>query len=450
MAQAHRSFRINTGNDVVAAHRENHVELSLSILRDFFGDAFARDFSVRLWDGTCVRSSGPEQFIFRVNAPYALRAAFMPPLDLNPGRAFVHEFIDCDGDVEAVVAAVERASALLPAWRMAALALKVAMLPPEPREGDGTVAQLRGKAHTPGRDREAVGYHYDQPASFYRTFLDENLVYSCAYFSRGEAMTLDEAQIAKLDHVLTKLRVAPGDRLLDIGCGFGALAIRAAERFGASVTGITLSRTQHEEARRRVGERGLDDRVSIELRDYRELDGRRYDKVTSVGMVEHVGRERLNDYFRLIFKLLRPGGLFLNHGIADQSPKRTGYRAGSDFIGRYVFPDGDLVPIGQLLSSAERAGFEVRDVESLREHYAKTLRTWHERLLRNAGAAIAASSETTLRIFNLYLAGSAHGFAAGRMNVFQTLLVKPYEDGHIDLPATRAGGPPLDGSKQIR
>jgi cyclopropane-fatty-acyl-phospholipid synthase len=313
------------------------------------------------------------------------------------------------------------------------LALRLASLPAPPKSVTG--ARLRGRTHSKGRDAAAIGYHYDQPIEFYRQFLDAEMVYSCAYWDEG-VRTLEAAQRAKLDYILDKLRVGPGTRLLDIGCGWGALVVRAAQR-GAYARGITLSRSQFDEARRRIAEAGLDGRAQVELRDYRDVTGQSFDAISSVGMVEHVGRERLSDYFAQAYRVLRPGGLFLNHGITTQSRDGKGYRAGDDFIGRYVFPDGDLVPLDTLLRSAESAGFEIRDAENLREHYARTLRAWGANLKANRDAVCRIAGERTERIWRLYMAGSANSFARGRMGLVQTLLAKPRLDGSVDVPATR-------------
>jgi cyclopropane-fatty-acyl-phospholipid synthase len=269
------------------------------------------------------------------------------------------------------------------------------------------------------------------------------MVYSCAYWDDGVA-TLDDAQSAKLDYTLRKLLVRPGERLLDIGCGWGALVIRAAQRFGARALGVTLSRPQYEEANRRIAAAGVEDRAQVELRDYRELRGERFDKIVSIGMFEHVGRGRFSEYFRVAYEALVPGGLFLNHSIADESPGRREGRV-RGFIGSFVFPDGELVAVADSLQIAEHAGFEVRDVENLREHYARTLRAWLSNLERNHAAAAAAAGEDSYRTWRLYLAGSAQGFRTARLGVFQSLLAKPHESGRVDLPATRrnlyVGGP---------
>jgi len=259
--------------------------------------------------------------------------------------------------------------------------------------------------------------------------------------------TLDEAQTAKLDLVCRKLRLKPGERFLDIGCGWGALAMHAARHYGVRATGITLSEEQASLARRRIVGNGLSDRVEIEVRDYRTLDGALFDKIASVGMVEHVGLARLPEYFAVAFRVLKPGGLFLNHGIIsledtqrrrllDPVWRRLWKR--DQFIRRYVFPDGDLVPSSAVIGAAEGAGFELRDVESLREHYIATLRQWVSRLEGNQEQARALTSDVTYRVWRLYMAASAYGFRIGRIGVIQSLLAKRDESGRSSVPRTRA------------
>jgi cyclopropane-fatty-acyl-phospholipid synthase len=407
---------------------------TLAVLRTLFGRSFSSNFSVALWDGTFLPAAGNEQFTFVVAKPFGLRAALLPPIDLNPGRAFVENWIDIRGDVEAAVDALTAAIGALSKRQMARVLTELLRLPKPPSAAAMPQAQLSGRPHTPRRDAEAVGFHYDQPLNFYRSFLDEELVYSCAYFADG-VQSLGDAQRAKIDYTLRKIRLQPGETLLDIGCGWGALVMRAAQKFGAKAVGITLSREQHAQGLRRIAEAGLENRVSIEYRDYRDLGERRFDKIVSLGMVEHVGRERLAEYFAAAFRALQPGGLFLNHGIAQLNDER-GYRV-SGFIGRYVFPDGDLLPITVMNRAAEGAGFELRDVENLREHYAHTLRAWSRNLEAHHAAAIAATSERTYRIWRLYMAGSAQGFARGRMALYQTLLAKRDAAGKAHLPGTR-------------
>lgn len=409
------------------------TERATAALRLIFGDALARDFAVRFWDGTVVGDPAAVPFTFCVNTPGALRTAFRMPPDLNAGRAFAAGVLSVEGDVEAAVDAFYTAMAHLPRSHYFRLLALLGRLPKEPlprlRE-----AHLRGREHSIARDRAAIGFHYDNPVAFYAAFLDRNLVYSCAYFDDG-VTTLDQAQEAKLDYVLRKLRANPGERLLDIGCGWGALVIAAARR-GIRAYGVTLSVEQHAEANRRIAAEGLEELARVDLRDYRELESERFDKIASVGMFEHVGRRKFDEYFATAYRLLAPGGLFLNHAIADTSGNPDAGKIGG-FIDRMVFPDGELVPISAALAPAERAGFEVRDVENLREHYARTLRCWVANLEANGTAAIAAADEQTYRIWRLYMAGSAQGFRVGRLGLFQSLLAKPRPDGSIDLPATR-------------
>lgn len=411
------------------------AEGALGILKLLFQAEFARRFSVRLWDGTFVPAAEQADFELVVNTPFALRAAFTPPLDLNPGRAYVERYVDINGDAEAAVDAFAKAIERVPKAALPLLAFRLARAPRPPSSDGLRQANLRGKVHSQSRDAAAIGFHYDQPLAFYQTFLDPQMVYSCAYFDRG-VESLEGAQRAKLDYIFRKIRLMPGDRLLDIGCGWGALVIAAAQR-GARVLGITLSKAQFEEAMRRISALGLQGRAEVQLRDYRDLGKRTFDKIVSVGMVEHVGRERLRRYFEAAFAALRPGGLFLNHGITDQTPKRRGIKA-TGFINRYVFPDGDLISVSEGNAVAERVGWEVRDVENLREHYARTLRAWVANLEERRDEVVRITDERTYRIWRLYMAGSAQGFNRGRLGLAQTLLAKPDVEGNAGVPSTRS------------
>lgn len=420
---------------LLASSSTSDVDRTLSILRTLFGTSFATDFAVELWDGTHIAAAQGERFTFVVAQPFGLRAAFLPPFDLNPGRAFVENWIDVRGDLEAAVDAISGALERLSKAKLAQIFGDLLRLPKPPQAVEAPRPALSGRPHSRRRDAMAISFHYDQPEEFYRSFLDDELVYSCAYFADG-VDSLRAAQLAKIDYTLRKICLRPGETLLDIGCGWGALVLRAATHFGAKALGITLSREQHAVGLRRIAAAGLEHRVSIECLDYRDLGERRFDKVVSLGMVEHVGRERLTEYFAIAFRALRPGGLFLNHGIAQLNDPR-GYRT-SGFMARYVFPDGDLLPIGELTRAAERAGFELRDIENLREHYAHTLRAWSRNLEARRAAAVAAANERTYRTWRLYLAGSAQGFACARMALYQTLLAKCDTAGKLELPATRA------------
>lgn len=415
------------------ASGDPNTRLAVAVLRSIFGAAYAREFGVRLWDGTRIPGLEGERFVLLVNSAGALRTAFTPPLELSAGRAFGGGMLDVEGDLVSAVDALYAASASLRGRELVRLAGLLRRLPKEttPRLRE---AKLRGRTHSRKRDRAAIGFHYDQPIEFYRSFLDRDMVYSCAYFDEG-ADSIDAAQSAKLDYTLRKLRLRPGERLLDIGCGWGALVIRAAQ-MGAYALGITLSRLQYEEARRRIAAGGVSAFATVELCDYRELRGELFDKIVSIGMFEHVGRSKFGEYFAGTYDALRPGGLFLNHAIADQSRDRRGERA-SGFMGRFIFPDGELVSVSEGLGAAERAGFEVRDVENLREHYARTLRAWVVNLERNRDAAIAAAGDASYRLWRLYMAGSAQGFTVGRIGVYQSLLARPHDGGRVEIPATR-------------
>lgn len=402
-------------------------------MRALFGNRYARSFAIRFWDGTIVSAAGPAAFTLRINDRGALRTALKPPADLNAGRAFAAGLLDVDGDMESAVGEILEAIKQLTPPMLVRLALLVRRLPTAPlpslRE-----AKLQGRRHSVRRDRAAIGFHYDQSVAFYQSFLDRDMVYSCAYFDDG-ICDLTDAQSAKIDYSLRKLRLRPGERLLDIGCGWGALVIRAAQEFGAQVLGVTLSRAQLEEARRRIAQANVQDRAQVELWDYRELPAITFDKIVSIGMFEHVGRARMPQYFKTAFRLLRQGGLFLNHGIASEEPRGNGKAAG--FMDRLIFPDGELVRISEALQIAHASGFEIRDVENLREHYVRTLRAWVANLERNRQRAVCAAGEHAYRAWRLYMAGSAQGFRTARMSVFQTLLAKRRQDGSAEIPPTR-------------
>lgn len=424
------------------------IDTARTVLEGIFGPPGARHFRIRLWDGS---TEGPEDgaFTLAINRPGALRRMFLPPSELAIGEAYLRDDFDVDGSLEAAtnLDAAVKAHLGSPA-QVARLVPLLRSLPDDDLPASEEARHgLTGRRHSLRRDREAVRSHYDVGNDFYALWLDERMVYSCGYFTREDA-TLDEAQAAKLDHSCRKLRLQPGERFLDIGCGWGSLVIHAAERYGVEATGITLSEPQAQLARERIAAAGLQDRCRIEVRDYRELPGEaRFDKIASIGMVEHVGRSRLGTYFETAYRLLEPGGLFLNHGIVELPGLRT--RALRDlpvnlvwrprsFLDRYVFPDGELLPFAEVVGEAEEAGFETRDVESLREHYAMTLRHWVRRLEANHDAAVALVGERTYRVWRLYMSGSARAFTTASLNIVQTLLGKPMADGSSRVPLTRA------------
>jgi cyclopropane-fatty-acyl-phospholipid synthase len=290
--------------------------------------------------------------------------------------------------------------------------------------------------HSIGSDRQAISRHYDVSNDFYRLFLGKGKLYSCAYFKTG-AEDLDEAQANKLDHLCRKLRLRPGEKLLDIGCGWGGLVAYAARYYGVSATGVTISRRQHEYAQAMVEREGLSRTCRVELQDYRQIAGEGcFDKIVSVGMFEHVGTKNLPVYFKTASRLLKNDGLFLNHGITAESHGRRG-SAATKFINKYVFPDGELTSLSRIMSVVEAVNFEALDVESLREHYAKTLKLWTLNLQADREKAIALAGEKVYRAWILYMAGSAWGFEKGNINVYQVLLAKR-SGGFPPVPLTRA------------
>ncbi len=423
----------------------------LAILEDLFGPSSGRPFALRLWDGT-VEGPGAgyePRFTLVLRRPGALRRMLLPPTELALGEAYLRDDFDVEGDLEKATELADLLSARLrsPALLMR-LALRLRKLPADDvpqNDGSGFLGHhLTGRLHSRERDRAAVRSHYDVGNEFYALWLDRRMVYSCAYFETGEE-DIDAAQEAKLDYICRKLRLKPGESLLDIGCGWGSLVLYAAERYGVRATGITLSEHQAAFARERIAEAGFADRCRIEVQDYRDLPrGAAFDKVVSVGMFEHVGRAKLPTYFSQAHRLTRPGGLFLNHGIVALSSRSAPLRVvekalsqSTSFIQRYVFPDGELVPPAEVLRLAERAGFETRDVESLREHYALTLRRWVRRLEGRHEEAARIAGEQTYRVWRLYMAGSARAFATGRIGIIQALFSKTGESGLGNLPLTR-------------
>jgi cyclopropane-fatty-acyl-phospholipid synthase len=407
-----------------------------------------REFAVRLWTGETINPEPgcPARFTLVLNHPGALGRMLWPPSDLTIGEAYIRGDFDIEGDLIAAFSLREHFTrppfSLREGLRLVRVVRRAARTAP-PTQPGREPARLRGARHSKERDQAAVRYHYDVGNDFYALWLDRNMVYSCAYFETGTE-DIDTAQEAKLDYICRKLRLKPGERLLDIGCGWGGLLIHAAERYGVEAVGITLSPPQAEWARERIEELGLSDRCRVEVADYRDFDEGPFDKLVSVGMFEHVGAKMLPVYFKKAWSLLRPGGVFLNHGITlGPGPRdepswwgRTLFKQG-EFIQRYVFPDGELEPIHESLQAASEVGFELRDLESLREHYALTLRHWVRRLEAHHDEVVRVAGEAVYRIWRLFMAGSAYHFEIGRLNVYQALFVKP-DRGRSGLPLTRA------------
>ena len=420
-------------------------EKTRRVLSEIFAGCSLDKVGIRLWDGTLWPDDRPRASVLVLKHPGALGQMFLPGTEVGLAEAYLHDDFDIEGDIEAAFEIGDFLLSHLGDWKKK-LRLAGLLIALPQRDGRSTMRRaarqllprIGGRKHSPERDRRAVTFHYDVSNDFYRLWLDRRLVYSCAYFQSADD-DLDSAQEQKLDYICRKLRLRPGQRVLDIGCGWGALVIHAAKYFGVRADGITLSEPQAEYARARIADAGLSDSAKIELRDYREVGANGaelYDAIISVGMAEHVGCERLRDYFAIAHRALKPGGVFLNQAIGKGIIARPDNRSGS-FITTYVFPDGDTPPLPIMFSAAESAGFEIRDVENLREHYVLTLRHWLRRLEAHHDGALRFIDEPTYRVWRLYIAGSAHGFRHGHIAVYQTLLVKLDAAGKANVPLTR-------------
>jgi cyclopropane-fatty-acyl-phospholipid synthase len=417
---------------------------ALRVLNTLLASYQPRDFAIRLWDGT-VQPPDPGQpahFTMVLNRPDVLWRMFMPPSERAIGEAYAYGDFEVEGDTVRMLHLVShidklRLSSVLPLlgdlWAMRTGA-RVAGLP---------AAQLKGTLHSVGRDRAAIRHHYDISPDFYRLWLDHRMVYSCSYFPDGDE-TLDESQEKKLEHICRKLRLQPGERYLDLGCGYGALVIYAAQHYGVHAVGITLSTEHGRLAQERIREAGLEDRCEVRVMDYRALTGEeQFDKISGVGIIEHIGEKRLKDFFGRVWSLLKPGSLFLNHGICKTraTPRLERIRTRlpfvrKNFILQYVFPDLDLLPLHVLLRASARAGFEVWDIENLRPHYTITLRHWLDGLNRNWEAAVAEVGEPTARVWRAYLGHSVYAFETGSVQLIHTLYGKPHS-GRVEAPLSR-------------
>ena len=422
------------------------------VLQSIFQGYEGPPFSIRLWDGWRWQSPAKGEPVCTIvfHSEHALQALVIHPSEITLGEAFLSKYIDVEGDIFSVFAVTEHLLQRPRGYRQRLT-----------KFFSGTLFAIdrwwrKGKCHSPERDRVAISHDYDQPLGFYKPWLGESLAYSCAYF-QSAADSIDVAQRNKFELICRKLRLHPGDHFLDIGCGWGSLILYAAYKHHVYSHGITLSREQAAVAAARIEAARLTRSCEIELLDYREALSRplTFDKIASVGMFEHVGLKNLPSYFRTVYKLLKPGGVFLNHGIACSQLSRNLNSSlfdrsivpflrdvlflsppNASFINKYVFPDGELVTISQALEAAESAGFEVRDVENLREHYELTLRRWIEALQEHADELLTQVSETTYRTWLLYMAGSAAAFQRGDIGVYQVLLCRP-NHGDSELPLRR-------------
>jgi cyclopropane-fatty-acyl-phospholipid synthase len=434
-----------TGAIHAISAEKNVAERTRHVLSEIFAGCSLDKVGVRLWDGTAWPDEHPRAAVLALKHPGALGQMFLPGTEVGLAEAYLDNDFDIEGDIEAAFEIADFLLGRLDDWKKKVkLAGLLVALPG--RDGRSTMRRatrqflprIRGKRSLLERDRHAVTFHYDVSNDFYQLWLDRQMVYSCAYFQAPND-DLDTAQERKLDYLCRKLRLRAGHRLLDIGCGWGALVFHAAKYFGVRAEGITLSKPQAEWGRVRIAEAGLGNEAKVELRDYREISAngsKFYDAIVSVGMAEHVGRERLPDYFAAAYRALKPGGIFINQAIGEGVVPRPDNRNGS-FIEQHVFPGGDIPPLPIMLRAAESSGFEIRDVENLREHYALTLRHWLHRLEAHHAKARSFVDETTYRVWRLYIAGSAHGFRRGHIAVYQTVFAKLDGSGQAHLPLTR-------------
>jgi cyclopropane-fatty-acyl-phospholipid synthase len=399
---------------------------------------------VRAWDGSEAGPAGAPATVVFTNRR-ALRRVLWAPNELGLGRAYVAGDLAIEGDPYVALSLpdvvghreLHRGMRLDRRQRreVAATLLGLGAIGPPPRPPAEEV-RLSGGVHGKRRDAAAISHHYDVGNDFYRLVLGASMSYSCAFWEREPSPSYDlaDAQRAKHDLICRKLGLAAGMRLLDVGCGWGSMAMHAAEVYGVHAVGVTLSRHQAELARKRVAEAGLTDRVEIRVQDYRDIHDGPYDAISSIGMAEHVGHERYAEYAGDLFGLLRPGGRLLNHQIATHRLDDPG---GVSFIDRYVFPDGELLPVSYVVTALERAGFEIRDLQALREHYALTLRAWVANLQRHWDEALTLVTPGRARVWLLYMVGSALSFETNRIGVNQVLAVRPGEDGASGVPRTR-------------
>ncbi|HKU87314.1 MAG TPA: class I SAM-dependent methyltransferase [Casimicrobiaceae bacterium] len=381
-------------------------------------------------DGARVKLAPEPEFDVIARTFAGMRALASPAMG-RLARAYVHNDVDFTGSARRALSVAESMVGSIDHGR------------------NGARGRLLGIAHRLRSNRSNIAHHYDVSNAFYRMWLDERMVYSCAYF-RTPDDSLDTAQVQKLDHICRKLRLAKGERFLDIGCGWGALIFRAAERYGVQATGITLSQNQLEHVKSQIAARGLADRVRVELRDYQDLpDVEAFDKIASVGMFEHVGPRNYDRYFGKIRRILAPGGFVLNHGITQNGIAQRSLGSGiGDFVEEYVFPGGELAHVSRVIEGLAAQGLEVVDGEALREHYAKTLWHWVDRLEASADAARREIGEEKFRVWRIYMAGSAHAFDRGWLSLWQLLAGKPLADGRLPHPLTRDYMYSTSGSEQ--
>lgn len=430
-------------SSVISFREQEHAGKAARIVQRIFRD-YPGSMAVRLGKSeTLTFGKGTPIFTLAFNNMSMLRILLLNPDPIKFAHTYFAEQAEIEGDIYAALSLREYLDKLeIPVMEKMSLWFSALTM-----NGSNAVTNEKGPSwvwdkpgsmedHGRAMNREAIGFHYDVSNEFYKLWLDERMLYSCAYFENSQT-TLAQAQANKLDLICRKLRLQPGERLLDIGCGWGALVMWAARHYGVKAHGITLSQNQYEYAKARIQAEGLQDQITIELRDYRDLQGENvYDKVSSVGMFEHVGLKNLPVYYEVVQRVLKPGGLFLNHGITQDVEGGT-ESVGAAFIAKYVFPDGELDRVSNIQLGMEEGGFEISDVESMRAHYALTLRHWVTRLEERHEDALKYVSEAVYRIWRLYMAGCALQFENGELGIYQVLAAKRVRK-LINMPLSRA------------
>ena len=442
-------------NDFIGHAQEKSSRRALVLTREILDVVVGRErtgnVNVRLWDGSSWPDESPRDTTIHLKHAGALRAIFLRLFEIQSCEAFIFDDFDITGDGVQMRAWTERLQGNVLDARTQLRVLGMLLRLPPPRESRGKRRNdsrrddksrrqsfgALGDKHSLQRDQSAIRHHYDVSNDFYALWLDPNMVYTCAYF-KDENDSLEQAQTQKLDLICRKLRLQRGQKFLDIGCGWGALVIHAAKHYGVVATGVTISEAQASWAQESIRREGLEGQVRVLVQDYREVERAPddlFDAIAAVGLCEHVGAGHMPNYFQKVGSLLRDGGVFLNHGSANRKLVRR--QIVPSFTDTYVFPDAQLVPISLLLQEADAAGFEVRDVENLREHYALTLAHWLRNLEKNRAQATACVGEETCRVWRLYMAASGFGYTSRLLALYQTLLVKNDNRGRNDLPLTR-------------
>ncbi|HWL40987.1 MAG TPA: class I SAM-dependent methyltransferase [Gemmatimonadaceae bacterium] len=431
------------------------IARTVDVLDLAFGPPSQRNYDIRLWDGTLQRGglTPAADFSMVFQRRGALRRMLIRPSELSIVEALISGDVEIEGNMESAMGLSDTIGRNVQSGGgLAKLIPRVVVLPKDdeaPRIEESRYR--RGLRLITTRKRKAaeseIRFHYDVGNEFYALWLDPRMLYSCGYYKKATD-DLATAQLNKLDHICRKLRLQPGDRYLDIGCGWGGLVMHAVENYGVLGRGITLSAAQAEWAQKRIAEKGIGDRCTVEVMDFRDLPAdARFEKMSSVGVTEHIPEDQQVDHFRRVFAALEPGGLFMNHCEVSTRTARRTHSAGEkfsrwlwkrdQFIDKYVFPDGKLVPLASIIRAAEKVGFETRDVESLREHYAMTLRAWVRGLEHRKSEAVRLVGERTYLVWKLYMSAGAYGFRTAGINLAQTLLAKPRPDGSSNMPLTR-------------